>query len=140
MFIGVVLAAIFLGPPLWFTPVKTGYLYTGAFIGSILGLVLSGLLSDSMTKIMVKLNKGKYEPEFRILLVFFQLLFGGTGLYGFGIVSSDIGKYGWLVADVFFMFVIMGMVMGAVASALYIVDAHREFPFRKRKASLDKDG
>ncbi|KAE8152118.1 putative MFS transporter [Aspergillus avenaceus] len=126
VFIGVVLAAIFLGPPLWFNEVQTGYLYTGAFIGSILGLVLSGLLSDSINKIMIKLNKGRYEPEFRILLVIFQLVFCGAGLYGFGIVAQDVGKYGWLVVDVFFALVIIGMVMGAVASALYIVDAHRE--------------
>ncbi|EIT72836.1 hypothetical protein AFCA_003062 [Aspergillus flavus] len=126
VFIGVVLAAIFLGPPLWFNEVQTGYLYTGAFIGSILGLILSGLLSDSMNKIMIKLNKGRYEPEFRIFLVVFQLVFSGAGLYGFGIVAQDVGKYGWLVVDVFFALVIIGMVMGAVASALYIVDAHRQ--------------
>ncbi|RAK98358.1 putative MFS transporter [Aspergillus ibericus CBS 121593] len=126
VFIGVVLAAIFLGPPLWFNEVQTGYLYTGAFIGSILGLVLSGLLSDSMNRMMIKLNRGKYEPEFRILLVIFQLIFCGAGLYGFGIIAQDVARYGWLVADVFFALVIIGMVMGAVASALYIVDAHRE--------------
>ncbi|KAE8130834.1 putative MFS transporter [Aspergillus pseudotamarii] len=126
VFIGVVLAAIFLGPPLWFNEVQTGYLYTGAFVGSILGLILSGLLSDSMNKIMIKLNKGRYEPEFRILLVIFQLVFSGAGLYGFGIVAQDVGNYGWLVVDVFFALVIIGMVMGAVASALYIVDAHRQ--------------
>ncbi|KAE8349079.1 putative MFS transporter [Aspergillus coremiiformis] len=126
VFIGVVLAAIFLGPPLWFNEVQTGYLYTGAFIGSILGLILSGLLSDPMNKVMIKLNKGRYEPEFRILLVIFHLVFSGAGLYGFGIVAQDVGKYGWLVVDVFFALVIIGMVMGAVASALYIVDAHRQ--------------
>jgi MFS family permease len=127
VFIGVVLAAIFLGPPLWFDEVQTGYLYTGAFIGSILGLILSGLLSDWINKIMIKLNKGKYEPEFRILLVLPQLIFSGIGLYGFGIIANDISDYGWIQAEVFFMFVVMGMVMGAVSSALYIVDAHRKF-------------
>lgn len=132
VFIGVVLAAIFLGPPLWFDEVKTGYLYTGAFVGSIIGLVLSGLLSDSLNRVMIKLNKGRYEPEFRILLVIFQLVFCGAGLYGFGFVSEDVGRYGWLVADVFFALVVIGMVLGAVASALYIVDAHREF-YRKEK-------
>lgn len=126
VFIGVVLAAIFMGPPLWFNEVKTGYLYTGAFIGSIIGLVLSGILSDSMNRVMIKLNKGKYEPEFRLLLVVFQLIFSGAGLYGFGMVADDIDRYGWLIPDVFVAFVIIGMVMGAVASALYIVDAHRK--------------
>lgn len=124
--IGVVIAAIFLGPPLFFDEVRTGYLYTSAFIGSMIGLVLSGLLSDRINKIMIRWNKGKYEPEFRILLVFPMLVFSSIGLYGFGITANNIAKYGWLIPDVFFGFVIVGMVMGAVASALYIVDAHRQ--------------
>lgn len=128
MFFGVILAIVFLGPPLWFEEDKTGYLYTGAFIGAIVGLVLSGLLTDSMNKVMIRLNHGKYEPEFRILLVIFQLICCGIGLYGFGFTASDVVRYGWLLPDVFFAFLIVGMVMGAVASALYIVDAHREFP------------
>jgi len=124
--IGVVLAAILLGPPLFFNEVQTGYMYTGAFIGSVIGLILSGLLADVINKLMIKLNKGKYEPEFRILLVFPQLVFSSIGLYGFGITSNNVGRYGWLIPDVFLMFVVMGMVMGAVASALYVVDAHRQ--------------
>jgi MFS family permease len=124
--IGVVIAAIFLGPPLFFDEVRTGYLYTGAFIGSMVGLVLSGLLSDWINKIMIRWNNGKYEPEFRIVLVFPMMIFSSIGLYGFGITAGNIAKYGWLIPDVFFGFVIVGMVMGAVASALYIVDAHRQ--------------
>ncbi|QKX62649.1 uncharacterized protein TRUGW13939_09810 [Talaromyces rugulosus] len=126
VFIGVVLAVVFMIPPLWFDEVKTGYMYTSAFIGSIIGLILSGLLTDRINRGMIKLNKGTYEPEFRIVLVFFQLLFSGIGLYGFGITANDVSRYGWLIPDVFFACVIIGMVMGAVSSALYIVDAHRE--------------
>ncbi|KAJ5257270.1 hypothetical protein N7478_013374 [Penicillium angulare] len=126
VFIGVILAIVFLGPPLWFQEDKTGYLYTGAFIGAIIGLILAGFLSDTMNKTMIRLNHGKYEPEFRILLVIFQLVFSGMGLYGFGYTASDVERYHWLLPDVFFAFLIIGMVMGAVASALYIVDAHRE--------------
>ncbi|KAL4996826.1 major facilitator superfamily domain-containing protein [Aspergillus recurvatus] len=125
VFIGVTLAAIFMSGPLWFEEDKTGYMYAGAFIGAMVGLVLSGLLSDFMNNAMIKLNKGRYEPEFRILLVIFQLIFCGIGMYGFGITANDAAYYGWLPPDVFFGCVVSGMVMGAVASALYIVDAHR---------------
>ena len=76
----------------------------------------------TMTKFMVKLNHGKYEPEFRILLVVFQLIFACMGLYGFGWTAGDTMKYHWLLPDVFFAFVIIGMVMGAVAASLYIVE------------------
>lgn len=126
VFIGVVLAIVFLGPPLWFQEDQTGYLYTGAFIGSMMGLVLSGVLTDWMTKVMIRLNRGRYEPEFRLLLVIPQLIFACMGLYGFGWTASDVMKYHWLLPDVFFGFLIIGMVMGAVAASLYIVDAHRE--------------
>ena len=122
--IGVVLAAIFLGPPLWFNEVKTGYMYAGPFIGAILGFVLSGLLSDWSTRFMIRRNKGIYEPEFRIVLVFAQLIFGCAGLYGFGITGAKVAKYGWFWPDFFFALEVMGMILGAVASALYIVDAH----------------
>lgn len=120
--IGVVLAALFLGPPLWFDEVKTGYMYTGPFIGAILGFILSGLLSDWSTKFMIRRNKGVYEPEFRIVLVIPQLILGCAGLYGFGITSSEARHWFW--PDFFFALEVMGMVIGAVASALYIVDAH----------------
>ncbi|KAK2748265.1 hypothetical protein FQN57_000923 [Myotisia sp. PD_48] len=126
VFIGVVLAALFLGPPLWFSEVETGYLYTGAFIGSVIGLILSGLFSDWSANLMIKWNKGRYEPEFRILLVIPQLVFCAIGLYGFGFMVGDVRRWGWVLPDMFLMFTLVGMVMGAVASALYIVDAHRQ--------------
>ena len=125
--IGVVLAAIFLGPPLWFSEVQTGYMYTGPFVGAVLGFLLAGLLADWSAKVMIKRNKGVYEPEFRIVLVVAQMVFGCAGLYGFGITSYDVNRYGWFWPDFFFALEVMGMVLGAVASALYIVDAHREF-------------
>lgn len=121
--IGVVLAALFIGPPLWFEEVKTGYMYAGPFIGAILGFILSGLLSDWSTKFMIRQNKGLYEPEFRILLVFPQLVFGCVGLYGFGATANHVKH--WIWPELFFSLEVMGMVIGAVASALYIVDAHR---------------
>ena len=124
--IGVVLAAIFIGPPLFFDEVKVGYMYTGPFVGAVLGFLLSGLLADWSTKLMIRRNKGIYEPEFRIVLVLAQLVIGGAGLYGFGITSADVPRYNWFPPDFFFALVVMGMVIGAVASALYIVDAHRK--------------
>ncbi|KAK0939765.1 hypothetical protein LTR48_000220 [Friedmanniomyces endolithicus] len=124
--IGIVLAAIMLGPPLFFNEVQTGYMYTGAFVGALLGFVLAGLLSDNSVKWLTKRNGGVYEPEFRMLLVIPQLVFGCAGLYGFGITASDTWRYGWFWPDFFFGLEVMGMVLGAVASALYIVDAHRD--------------
>lgn len=125
VFIGIVLAAIYFGPPLLFTEEQTGFMYTGAFVGALIGFGLSGLLSY-VPVLMAQRNNGVYEPEFRMILVIPQLILGCTGLYGFGITAENVEQYGWIVPDVFFALEVAGMVLGAVASALYIVDAHRD--------------
>ena len=124
--VGVILSVIFLGPPLFFNEQQAGTLYTSAFIGSILGLGLSGAYSELVTNFMIRLNKGKYEPEFRLLLVIPCTTFAAVGLYGFGITAADIQRYGWLIPTVFIAFIIISTVMGAIAAAQYILDAHRD--------------
>jgi MFS family permease len=128
VFLGVVLAAIFLGPPLWWNEVNTGYAYIGPFIGAICGFLIAGSLSDWSAKVMTKWNKGIYEPEFRIVLVIPQLIFGAIGLYGFAISSQAtlLSECSYILPVMFFGFVTCGMVIGAVASSLYLVDAYRK--------------
>ena len=124
--VGVILSVIFLGPPLFFNEQQAGNLYTSAFIGSVVGLALSGVYTELMTNLMIRLNKGKYEPEFRLLLAIPCTAFAAIGLYGFGITAANIERYGWLIPSVFIAFIIISMVMGAIASAQYILDAHRD--------------
>lgn len=128
VFVGVILGAFFLGNPLWWDEVKTGYAYTGAFVGAILGFVIAGGLSDWTAKVMTRWNGGVYEPEFRIVLVIPQFVFGVMGLFGWGMAADGLldGKFGPAVPLMFFGFEVCGMVIGAVASSLYIVDAYRE--------------
>lgn len=127
VFIGVDLAAIMLGPPLWWGEVETGYAYVGAFTGAILGFLVAGGFADWSAKFMTKKNGGTYEPEFRIVLVVPMLIFGCAGLYGFGVTSNNLYRYHWFWPVFFFGLEVMGMVIGAVASSLYIVDAHRTY-------------
>ncbi|KAI4718172.1 MFS general substrate transporter [Aureobasidium sp. EXF-10727] len=124
--VGVILALIFLGPPLFFTEEQAGKMYTAAFIGSVIGLVLAGIYTEYVTRFLILRNNGQYEPEFRIALVIPTLLFSGIGLYGFGIAASNIEKYGWIVVEVFLACITISMVMGATASAQYLLDAHRD--------------
>lgn len=130
VFIGVIMAQFFLGPPSWWDEVKTGYAYTGAFVGALLGFVIAGALADWSAKKMTKWNKGVYEPEFRLILVIPQLVLGCMGLYGWGITADGMlkSKYHYAVPLTFFGLEVAGMVVGAVASSLYIVDAYRKLP------------
>lgn len=122
VFIGIIIAAIYFAPPYNLTEKQTGFLYTGAFIGALLGFAIAGLLS-SIPVWMAKRNRGIYEPEFRLILVVPMLIFGCAGLYGFG--ETALG-HGVIIPSVFFGLEVVGMVLGAVASALYIVDAHKD--------------
>ncbi|KAI0404493.1 major facilitator superfamily transporter [Xylaria palmicola] len=128
VFIGVILAAIFLGPPLFWGEVQTGYAYTGPFVGALVGFFTAGIIADWSAKALTRLNNGIYEPEFRIVLVIPQLLFGVAGLFGFAVTAQGTleERYHWVVPIVFFGFEVAGTVIGAVASSLYIVDAYRD--------------
>lgn len=128
VFIGVILGAYFIGYPLWWNEVQTGYAYVGPFIGALLGFIISGLLSDWSAKKMTKWNNGVYEPEFRIVLVIPMFIFGVMGTFGWGITVDGLldSQWGFQVPLTFFAFEVCGMVIGAVASSLYIVDAYRK--------------
>jgi hypothetical protein len=129
VFIGVILAQFFIAAPLWWGEVKTGYAYTSAFVGAILGFVIAGALSDWSARLMTRLNNGVYEPEFRIVLVIPQMILGCAGLYGFGRTVDGLMtyQYHYIVPLIFFALQVAGMVIGAVSSSLYIVDAYRMF-------------
>lgn len=130
VFIGVILAQFFLATPLWWTEEQMGYAYTSAFIGAILGFIIAGGLSDWTARVMTRWNGGVYEPEFRMVLVIPQLVLGCAGLYGWGITVDGLlwEKYHWAVPLTFFALEVAGMVIGAVASSLYMVDAYRKYP------------
>lgn len=136
VFIGIILAAIFIGPPLFWDEVNTGYAYAGAFIGAVVGFVIAGVLADSSAKYMTKKNRGIYEPEFRIILVIPQLIFGCAGLYLFGVTAARLVDYSWVLPVLAFGMEVGGMVIGAVAASLYIVDAHREWSSDRNATEL----
>lgn len=118
VFMGIILAAIFLGPPLYWNEQQTGYAYAGAFTGAVLGFLIAGALADWSAKYMTRKNNGVYEPEFRIILVIPQLIFGCAGLYLFGITAARLVDYSYLLPIVGFGFQVGGMVIGAVAVCL----------------------
>ena len=87
-------------------------------------MTLAGLLSDSLCRIMTKANNGIFEPEFRIVLVVFQLIGAAIGMFPFG-VSAD-QNWSYYISIVLFGFVTFALIMGATATGTYIVDAHHD--------------
>ncbi|KAI9171314.1 MFS-type transporter [Paramyrothecium foliicola] len=127
--LAVVNAALFIGSPYFWGEVKSGYTYAAPFLGSIIGFIIAGAFSDSSIKYMTRLNKGIYEPEFRIaVLSIWNLVIGGIGLYGFGLTAGEVGggRYSFYVPITFFAFTVASTIISAVVSSLYIVDAYRD--------------
>jgi hypothetical protein len=118
VFMGIILAAIFLGPPLYWNEQQTGYAYAGPFIGAVVGFLMAGAIADWSAKYMTRKNNGVYEPEFRIILVIPQLIFGCAGLYLFGVTAAALVDYSYILPIVGFGFQVGGMVIGAVAVGL----------------------
>ena len=81
-------------------------------------------MSDWICQIMTKINHGTFEPEFRIVLVIFQLVGATIGLFPFGVSVQD--NWSYYVSIVLFAFVTFALIMGATATGTYIVDAHNE--------------
>ena len=96
-------------------------------MGAVCGFGIAGLVADWSATSLTRINSGGYEPEFRIILVAPQLVLGCAGLYGFGITAAGTlgGSYHWSIPIAFFGLVVCGMVIGATASSLYIIDAYR---------------
>ena len=122
--ISTVIAEIFGGPPNFFSNTKVGYFYVGPFIGGIIGFVAAGLLSDWLCKVMTKLNHNVFEPEFRIVLVIFQLVGAAIGMFPFGYSVDQ--NWSYYISILLFAFVTFALIMGATATGTYIVDAHLE--------------
>jgi hypothetical protein len=73
-------------PPYNFGDVGIGLLNLPAFIGTLIGFVWGGPLSDWSIVWFTKRNNGIYEPEMRLYLATLPALLGPVGLflYGYG--------------------------------------------------------
>ena len=68
------------------------------------------------------MNNKVFEPEFRIVLVLFQLIGAAVGLFPFGFSVDQ--NWSYYISILLFAFVTFALIMGATATGTYIVDAH----------------
>lgn len=126
IFIGIVTSSLFIGFPYLWGETKSGYTYAAAFIGALGGFLVSGLMADPVAMLMTRRNNGVYEPEFRMTLIIPMFITGSIGLFGFALTAGEVinQTYTYMVPLTFFAFEVASMVIGAVGSALYVVDAY----------------
>jgi hypothetical protein len=91
---------------------------------TIIGELISGPLNDWICVFLTKKNKGIYEPEFRLPLMFVSLVLGIVGFYGFGATVEY--QTHWIGPVLCFGFANMSLVFSATCVFGYIVDSYRE--------------
>ncbi|KAH9222545.1 major facilitator superfamily domain-containing protein [Leptodontidium sp. 2 PMI_412] len=122
--VGGVLAQVFTAPPYNFTVSQVGLVACSPLIGSIIGAFISGPIADFIIKYMSRRNNGIYEPEFRLLLVFITLIFGGVSFFGFG-WSISVGDP-WIAPVIFYGMQYFGVGFMSIAVYGYLTDCHRD--------------
>lgn len=122
--VGSILAQVFTAAPYSFTVSEVGLVAIAPLIGAILGAFVTGPLADWVVKFMSRRNRGVYEPEFRLVIIFFSLIIGGISFFGFG-WSLQV-QDPW-IGPVFFyglQYFSVGFVTIAVYG--YLTDCHRD--------------
>lgn len=79
-------------------------------------------MSDWLCRFLTRINNKVFEPEFRIVLVLFQLVGAAVGLFPFGYSVDQ--NWSYYISILLFAFVTFALIMGATATGTYIVDAH----------------
>lgn len=119
-----VLSIVMSGPPYMFVPADIGYMCTGPFVGSIIGALYGGFLGDRTILYFAKRNKGYYEPEMRLYILFPPSLFICAGLIMYG-VSMAKGEH-WIIVSVGGAFFGYGLGSISDASLTLVIDSYRE--------------
>jgi MFS family permease len=105
-----------------FSSGNVGLTFLGIGVGSMLGLVIFGLVSDLIVKRMSKRGKGEMKPEYRLpplipgslLVPMGLLLYGWTAEKGDHFILPILGT----------MFVGLGLMAAFMPINLYLVDAY----------------
>jgi hypothetical protein len=79
-----VIGVIFVSPPYNFSVSQAGLTSLSPLVMTIIGEVVSSPLNNTIYLYLTRKNKGIYEPEFRLVLIFVVVVLGTVGFYGFG--------------------------------------------------------
>lgn len=79
---------MFQAPPYNLAPSQIGLTNLPLLGAGIIGAPVSGWLADKVIRSMAKRNNGIYEPEFRLTLMIFAVIFSTTGFLGLGVSVS----------------------------------------------------
>lgn len=84
------LSIYFTEDPYNFTSSQIGLMNLPPFIGSVIGSVYGGYLSDWLIVVLARRNKGVFEPEMRLWLALLPMVITPAGIAMFGISMANV--------------------------------------------------
>lgn len=120
-----VISEIFRGEEYGYSQQTVGLFYISPFIGGILGSMMTGMVSDRISRLLVKWNNGVYEPEFRLVMMIPATFFIAFGLLGFGWSSQNVDF--WAGPIIFFACLSFGSSAASTTAITYTVDSYKMF-------------
>lgn len=122
-------------PPYNFNAAQIGLMSLPPWIGTTLGSLICGPLSDWLILFLAKRNNGIYEPEMRLWVIAAFIPFVPAGLFMFGIGLNNGAP--WPVLAVGYALCNFGTTPASSIALTYITDAYTEVrPFRTSSEPL----
>ena len=111
-------------PPYNFDAAQIGLMSLPSWIGSTIGAVICGPLSDWLILHLARRNNGIYEPEMRLWVVaaFVPFVPAGIFMFGFGLNNGS----SWAVVAVGYALTSFGTLPASSLSLTYLTDAYTE--------------
>lgn len=122
--LGAVVAQLFSPAPYGFNSNAQGLFFLSPFIGSLVGVYLSGPGSDGIANYLTRRNKGIREPEMRLPVCFIAAFFTFFGALWFGLSYEH--KMHWAMPVVGAGILSVGSQMGTTLGMNYALDCHQE--------------
>lgn len=117
---------VFYEEPWNYSENRVALMNIATLVGAVFGCFFSGILSDKHVLWLAKKNDGRYEPEYRLWLLFATLFISPIGLIMFGVGSEKGGD--WPTWVIYGGLVFVGFGFGSVGdtSLSYLMDAYPE--------------
>ncbi|GAA6006971.1 uncharacterized protein JCM10292_000378 [Rhodotorula paludigena] len=115
---------IFGAPPYFFDATQTGLVSIGPLVGSIPATLIAGPLCDYAATWFARRNGGRFEPEFRLVLIAPMLVLEVFAFMGWALITQN-GTLHWMAPVMMYTLINVGQSIGSTAIIAYLIDCHR---------------
>ncbi|KAI8206734.1 hypothetical protein K4K52_002869 [Colletotrichum sp. SAR 10_76] len=114
---------VFAAPPYNFSTAGVGLMLIGPFIGNMIGSIYGGIFGDRIVVRLARKNRGIFEPEMRLHVLFVPALLMGVGVVIFGI-TADRGMH-WVYPSIGGALFAFGMSSMMDVSFTIVIDTYK---------------